>query len=467
VTTVTHSTGAGGDDQHMPTTPPGPRWPASVQTLAWWTRPLPFFERCRSRYGRRFTIRLLDTPPFVNISDPDEIKAVFTAPPEVLHPGEGARILEPVVGSNSVILLDEAPHLEQRRLLLPAFQGERMQRLTALVTEVAEREIATWARDAPVALHRPLQGLTLEIILRAVFGLDPGPRLDRLRARLTRIIDMGATPLGMLPALQRDLGPGSPGRTFARIKSDIDAELAELVDERRRSDAERDDVLAMLLQARHEDGTPMDFQEIRDELMTALLAGHETTASQLAWTLERLSCEPGVLRELVRELDAGEEDAYLTATIQESMRHRPVLPTAEPRLTMEPFSTGSWTYPPGVVLAANAYLLHHDPAIHPDPYAFRPERFLDEQPGTYTWIPFGGGRRRCLGASFAMLEMKVVLRALLAGDALRPAAGGREAARRRSITISPGRGARVVLRPRREQEAAGGVTAPAAASSVV
>jgi cytochrome P450 len=452
----------------MPMTPPGPRWPTTAQTLAWWTRPLPFFERARSRYGQRFTIRLLDTPPMVNLSDPAEIKEVFTAAPDVLHPGEGARILEPIVGPSSVILLDEDPHLEQRRLMLPAFKGERMERLTGLVTEVAEREIAAWPRGVGVALYRPLQALTLEIILRAVFGLDPGPRLDGLRDRLTRIIDFGATPFGMVKWLQRDLGPGSPGRRFAELKAEIDALLRELVDERRASAAERDDVLAMLLQARHEDGSPMRFEEIRDELMTALVAGHETTASQLAWTFALLVRAPGVVRELVRELDAGDDDTYLTAVLNESMRRRPVLPTAEPRLTKQTYSTEAWTYPEGVVLAANAYLLHHDATVYPDPYAFRPERFLDTPPTTYTLIPFGGGRRRCIGASFAVLEMKVVLRALLARDELRPADGGRlELARRRSISISPQRGARVLLRPRAAPGEAGGATAPAASTAGV
>jgi cytochrome P450 len=342
-----------------------------------------------------------------------------------------------------------------------------MQRLTGLVTEVTEREVAAWPRDTPIRLHPRLQALTLEIILRAVFGLDPGPRLDRLRGLLTEIIDMGATPIALIPALQRDLGPGSPGRQFARVKDAIDDELRELIDERRAAAEERDDVLAMLLEATHEDGSPMSFDEIRDELMTALVAGHETTASQLAWAFERLGREPGVVRELQREIDAGDGDAYLTATIQETMRRRPVLPNAEPRLTMGEYEVGGWTYPKGVVLAANAYLVHHDPAIYPDPYAFRPERFLDQAPGTYTWIPFGGGRRRCLGASFALLEMKVVLRAVLAeSDVRAPHGRGPELVRRRSITISPRGGARVVLE-RRSPEVVGGAAAPAASSSGV
>jgi cytochrome P450 family 135 len=204
----------------------------------------------------------------------------------------------------------------------------------------------------------------------------------------------------------------------------------------------------MLLEARHEDGSPMSPVELRDELMTLLVAGHETTASELAWAFERLTRTPEVLGRLTEEIDSGDDDSYVTATVHETLRRRPVLPNAAPRLVIEPVEVGGWRYEPGVCLIADAYLLHHDPDIYPDPYAFRPERFLDEQPGTYTWIPFGGGRRRCLGASFALLEMKIVLRAVLAANELAPAASDNEGARRRSITLSPRAGSRAVLRAR-------------------
>ena len=429
--------------------PPGPRLPKTLQTLGWWTRTAPFFERCRARYGNRFTLLFLQSPPFVHLADPEVVKEVFTAPPEVLHPGQGARILEPVVGVNSVILLDEGAHMSQRKLMLPAFHGEKMQRLSGLVAEVAEREVATWPRGEPIPLHPRLQALTLEIILRAVFGVDPGGRFDALRRRLNTILEVGASPSSMLPVLQR----GRRWRQFVRDREETDSLLFELIDERRRDPGERDDVLAMLLEARHEDGSPMSAQELRDELMTLLVAGHETTASELAWAFERLARTPAVLRRLTDEIDRGGDEAYLTATVQETLRRRPVLPNAAPRLVMEPVEIGGWTYPPGCVLAANAYLIHHDPAIYPDPYAFRPERFLEQGPGTYTWIPFGGGRRRCLGASFAQLEMKIVLRAVLADSELGLAGDGIERTRRRSITVSPGAGAVAVLRAR-EREAA-------------
>jgi cytochrome P450 len=234
----------------------------------------------------------------------------------------------------------------------------------------------------------------------------------------------------------------------------VDELIFGLIEERRHEDADGEDVLTLLLGARHEDGSPMSPAELRDELMTALVAGHETTASQLAWGFERLAREPAAQARLLDELDDGSDEVYLTATIQEIMRRKPVLPNAEPRLVKQPIEIGPITYQPGVVLFASAYLVHHDPVIYPDPYAFRPERFLEQPPGTYTWIPFGGGRRRCLGASFALLEMKLVLRALLAHCELSPTGDRPEVPRRRGISISPARGSRVVLRERRSENRA-------------
>jgi cytochrome P450 len=412
--------------------------------MAWWSRPIAFLEHCRREYGNRFTIRLLATPPFVMIADPAQVKQIFTAAPEVLHPGEGARILEPVVGKNSVILLDEGEHLSQRKLMLPAFHGEKMQRLIGTMQEVAEQEAESWPVGRPIALHPRFQALTLEVILRAVFGLDAGPQLDGLRHRLDVILNESAKPASMIPFLQR----GSKWRQFVQTRSEADAMIFELIDRRRAEDEERDDILSMLLGARHEDGTPMSHQELRDELMTLLVAGHETTASELAWAFERFAREPAVVSRLHDEIDAGNGDEYVTATIQETLRRRPVLPNAAPRLVKQPIEVGGWTYPEGVCLVANAYLIHHDPEIYPDPYAFRPERFLDDSPGTYTWIPFGGGRRRCLGASFALQEMKVVLKAVLSRFDVSPARPELELTRRRAITISPGRSAEVILHAR-------------------
>jgi cytochrome P450 len=439
--------------------PPGPRLPALVQGVGLWTRPLAYLERMRVRYGRRFTVRFPLAPPFVILTEPDQIREVFTAPPDVLHPGEGAKVLEPLVGKNSVILLDEAAHMEQRKLMLPAFHGERMARLSDLMTEVAEREVESWPRDSELPLHPRMQRLTLEIILRTVFGLDPGPRLDALRDRLGDVLAFGDRPISLTPpdpdgTAFKLLSRVGPFADFVRRQAESDRLVFELIDERRADPGEREDILSMLLEARHEDGSPMSTQELRDELLTMLVAGHETTATSLAWAFERLARSPRVLGLLVDDIDAG-GDEYLTATIQETLRRRPVLPNCEPRLVKQPIEVGGWNYPTGVCLVPNSYLLHHDPAIYEDPYEFRPERFLEQPPGTYTWIPFGGGRRRCVGASFALLEMQIVMRAVLARCELRPVSADAEAPRRRNITVRPGGGARAVLRARRPVAVAG------------
>jgi cytochrome P450 len=316
------------------------------------------------------------------------------------------------------------------------------------MTELTEREVASWPREQAVALHPRLQRLTLEIVLRAVFGLEQGAKLDRLRELLTKILEFAENPISLLPFAQRALAGRGPMGRLEGLGEEADRLIFELIDERRREGEGGPDVLALLLSARHEDGSPMSPAELRDELVTALVAGHETTASQLAWGFEQLSREPLVLEKLAGELADDPDDAYLTATIHEIMRQRPVLINAEPRLVKKPVQIGGVDYPPGIVLIANAFLVHHDPDIYPDPHAFRPERFLENAPGTYTWLPFGGGRRRCLGASFAMLEMKIVLRAVIERNLLLPVGSRPETARRRSITISPSRGCEVILRER-------------------
>jgi cytochrome P450 len=446
--------------------PPGPRLPASWQSILAWRYPTGLLERCRARYGTRFTLRVLGQPPFVVLSDPEEIKQVLMAPPDVLHPGEGVRVIESIVGRNSVILLDEDAHLEQRKLMLPAFHGERMQLMAGVMGELAERELASWPRDRAIALHPRLQRLTLEIILRVVFGLQQGAQLDELRETLTELLAFSESPLSLLPLAQRLLSGRGRWARFPHLYAAVDRQLFALIEQRRQehevsgggadADERRDDVLDMLLAARHEDGSPMSAQELRDELVTVLVAGHETTASQLAWAFERLAREPAVTRRLTEELDQGDSDAYLTASIQEILRLRPVLAEAEPRVVKRAIEIGGIEYPPGVALVASAYLVHRDPDIYPRPLELRPERFLDGAGGStagraggqYTWIPFGGGRTRCLGASFALLEMKVVLRAVLSACEIAAVDAKPERTRRRSITLSPAGQATVVLRQR-------------------
>ena len=429
--------------------PPGPRRPALLNLVGLWKRPTAYLERLRARYGTRVTITLPFQREVVLISEPGDVKAILTAPPDVAHPGAGARILQPILGPNSVILLDEAPHMAQRKLLLPAFHGEKMQRLSGLMTQLTEAEIAGWPTGEPLALHPRLQRLTLEIILRAVFGLEQGQRLDDLRETLTGLLEFSESPLSIMPQLQPIASRFGRFRRFAELTERTNELIyAEISERRREQDRDRDDVLTMLLGALHEDDSPMSDEEVRDELMTALVAGHETTASELAWAFERLARDERVRSRLTGEIDAGESDDYLTATINEVLRCKPVVPAPEPRQLVKPFEVGGIRYPAGVTLLVSAYLLHHDPQLYPDPYTFSPERFLNDSPGTYTLIPFGGGRRRCLGASFAIQEMKIVLRAVLARFELAAAQDAPERVARRSITFSPARGATVLLRER-------------------
>ncbi|MDE3133085.1 MAG: cytochrome P450 [Acidobacteriota bacterium] len=436
--------------------PPGPRLPAWMQLLGTWLRPGMSMVASLRRYGRRVTVNLPFQPPLVMISDPDEVKQIFKLAPDVAHPGQGARILEPILGRYSLILLDEDLHLEHRRLLLPAFHGDRMKLLVDLMRELTDAELGSWPTDTPLALHPHLQALTLEVILRAVFGMEQGQRLDELREAVAGILALADRPLSIiLPVADRYLGWMPTMREFKRLRARSRKLIVDEIHDRRAAvasgsaDPEAHDVLAMMLAARHKDDSPMSDQEIHDELMTALVAGHETTASQLAWTFMHLARDRRVATRLSEELDADAGDAYLTATINESLRLRPVLPQVEPRYLKAPVTIGGLHYPAGVALIPAPYMLHHDPEIYPEPFAFRPERFLEQNPGTYTWIPFGGGRRRCLGAAFALQEMKIVITEVLRRFELEPARAAGERSIRRSITISPKQGGTVILRVRR------------------
>jgi cytochrome P450 len=286
-----------------------------------------------------------------------------------------------------------------------------------------------------------MQRITLEVIMRTVFGVQDGPRRERLRRMLSNLLEWGSNPSRM--AMLATLGPERIGRLgmFRRVRAPADELIYEEIRSRREASdlEERDDVLSLLLQARHEDGSPMSDEELRDELMTLLVAGHETTASSLAWAVERSVRTPGVLERL-RDGD----DEYVDAVCKETLRLRPILALVVRRLT-EPMEIGGVELPAGVTVAPCIYLIHRRPDVYPDPYAFRPERFIEQPAGTYTWIPFGGGVRRCLGASFALFEMRVVLRELVARLELRAADPRPERITRRAITLVPERGGEVVV----------------------
>jgi cytochrome P450 family 135 len=423
--------------------PPGPRYPVALQTLGWIARPGPFMERCRDRYGDAFTLRLHNEDTWVLLSDPAAVKQVFTGDPKLLHSGEANGILRPIVGPNSVLLLDDRAHMSQRKLLLPPFHGERMKAYGGLMAEAAEAEIAAWPAGQVVATRPAMQRITLEIVMRAIFGITDTRAMGRMRAALTSMLDWTTKPSRLM--LLVAAGPKGIPRIpeYRAVMAELDAVIAEAIAGRRAASdvAERGDVLSMLLGARHEDdGSPMTDAELRDELVTLLVAGHETTATALSWALERLARHP----EAWARLRSGDEP-YLDAVIKETLRLRPVLPIVLRRLKA-PLEIGGWELPEGVSAVPCIYLMHRRPDIYPDPLAFRPERFLEQPAGTYTWIPFGGGVRRCLGASFAQFEMAAVLRVLARRCAsLEPDGVVPERTARRSITLVPARDGAVVV----------------------
>jgi cytochrome P450 len=425
--------------------PPGPRMPRAMQTAIWSRQAQWMLGQCRARFGDMFTLRIANEGTWVMVSDPESVKQVFTGDPRVFHAGEGNQILSPILGENSVLVLDEKPHIGQRRLLLPPFHGERMQGYGEKMAEIAAREIDSWPTGTPYKLRPRMQAITLEIILETVFGVHERERMEPLRAALRDFLDLTTNPRVLLPVILA--GPERINRfpAFRRRIGRVDELIYGEIAERRAAEdlAERDDVLSMLVAARHEDGSPMSDQEIRDELLTLLVAGHETTATALSWAMERLTRHPQKLERLRDETLAGEE-AYLTATIQETLRLRPVIVIVIRKLT-EPVELAGYELPAGVAVAPSIHLIHRDPEIYPEPEAFLPERFLDNPPGTYTWIPFGGGIRRCLGASFAQFEMSVVLRELVKRHQISPAHPASERPFRRAITETPRHDAEVVL----------------------
>jgi cytochrome P450 len=455
------------------TLPPEPRSSPPVQTLRWTLRPLAFMDQCRREFGDSFSLRFVGFErPMVLISDPAAIKAIYTERSHGLPPGRNI-ILEPILGSQSLLLQEGAEHLARRRLMLPPFHGERMRSYEAVLDEIVSAEVDSWPLHSEFPIHTRMQAITLEAILRVVFGVAEGPRLERLRQMLSTVLTETASPRSQLISLatRRFRGGNAFARYERQLKEVDDLLYAEIAEHRTRPDlAEREDVLSMLMLAefedgpsaerpseiagdderegvKHESGRGMSDKELRDQLMTLLLAGHETTATALAWSFDLLLRHPEPLRRLRDSLEAGEDD-YLRATISESLRLRPVLPIAGRRLATE-LEIEGYTLPAGTDVAPAIWLTHTRPDVYPEPFAFRPERFLGQGPDNYAWIPFGGGIRRCIGAAFAEFEMRIVLREVLTRCDLRKASPRPEKTGRRNITLSPKDGTPVVITARR------------------
>jgi cytochrome P450 len=429
--------------------PPGPRTPRAVQTFGLVARPVPFFERLRRRYGETFTLRVLRAGELVFISDPPSLKRLFGADRRnTIAPGRNV-VLRPILGDQSLLLQEGDEHLRRRKLMLPPFHGERMRAYEAVMARATEREIDSWPIGAEFRLHPRMQAITLEVILSAVFGVEEGERRAALRENLVGILATTRSPVAVGLTVNR-MRRLPRYRRVAEMLAEADRILlAEIADRRADPDLEeREDILSMLVAARFEDGSEMSDEELRDQLMTLLMAGHETTATGLAWAFDLLFRAPEKLERLREEVASDDEHEYLDAVIEETLRIRPVVPFVGRELCEES-ELGGYELPAGTVVMPAIYLAHTRPDVYPDPYEFRPERFLDGGPENFAWIPFGGGTRRCIGAAFAEFEMRVVLTTILRRATLRPATDGPERIVRRNVTLSPRGGTPAILVERR------------------
>jgi cytochrome P450 family 110 len=439
--------------------PPGPREPSFVQLLRFTFQPLEFFEESLARYGDPFTMRLTGLGNFVLVTAPDLLKQIFTGDADELTSGSANKILEPVTGPRSLLLLDGAEHLRMRRLLMPPLHGERMHAYAETMAKAANEEVRRFPSGRPFSLHPHMQAITLEVILRAVFGVDERSRLARLVEVLEKFMEPPPAIFAFAPVLQKDF-PFSPMRIFYRRRQAVDRELYALIDERQKNpDESRPDVLALLLAARDEEGKPLTRGELRDELVTMLVAGHETTATSLSWTIACLLENPTVLQRLEAELAGctqkdGSIDVaavvraeYLDAVVKESLRLRPIVPDVVREVRRVPFELAGYKIPVGTFLTPCIYLAHRQPDVYPEPDRFRPERFIGVKPDPYRWFPFGGGIRRCIGMAFALYEMKVVLATILTRTRLRLTRPVKVV--RRTLTLAPSRGTEVELIERR------------------
>jgi cytochrome P450 len=426
--------------------PPGPALPALIQTALWFGWPVGFMDWCVRRYGDVFTLRLAPGPPMVMVSESSLVEQVLTLTEEAASAGEENAVLAPLLGERSVLMLDGPDHVRQRRLMLPYFHGERMRRQRDAMAAIVKSEVGRWPVDRPFPLLPRMRAITFEVILRVVFGLDDSARLDQLRPSLIRLLEMGSAWM-LVPALRRDLGPLSPWGRFVRLRALVAALLRDEIRERRKSDMRgADSVVDLLLDS-------MDDEELVDALMTLLVAGHETTATSLAWCFELLLRRPDLVQRLRGELSLG-STRLLDAVVRETLRLRPVFRYTSRRLR-NPLVLGAYTIPSGVTVGANIYLAHHRSDHYDDPEVFKPERFLDGAPRSGTWVPFGGGIRRCLGASFATYEMGVVVRTVLEIAELRSASARPERVKMHAITLVPSHSARVVMELRISESSAG------------
>ncbi|HET9676492.1 MAG TPA: cytochrome P450 [Solirubrobacterales bacterium] len=425
--------------------PPGPRMPRALQAVGWTQRPMPFLERCHRRYGDIFTLRIRHYGDWVILSDPDDVKKVFTAG-RAVGVDTANPLLGPLLGPRSVMLLEEPEHMTRRKLMLPSFHGQAVQADSEMMAQVARQEIGRWPVGEPFALWPRMQDITLDVVMRAVFGpASETPRLQPLRESLRSLTTWMNEPRNL--AMLAVLGPGWVTRSSG-YRGAMGAVEAAVMEEVRRRKEEPEGgtpgVVSMLVRARYEDGSPLSDQDLRDELVTLLSDG--PTSSTLAWTFERLLRNPDKLEKL-RDDVVGGDGTYLDAAVKETLRLRPPVPVVVRNL-LEPLTLGGYELPAGTTVAPCIHLIHRDARWYEEPHRFLPERFVGKQPGTYTWIPFGGGVRRCLAASYAEMEMKRVLRLVLETTELRAVETSGERARKSAISFSPDQKGLVIAEPR-------------------
>jgi cytochrome P450 family 135 len=423
---------------------PAARGSGSANTLRWMFRPIPLMERYRERYGPIFRMRL-GPAEVVMVADPTLAKEVLTGDPEAFRAGDTNGLFRPVVGSQSILVLDGEEHMRHRRTLLPALSGGHGRQFADQVREIAARQISAWQPGQKLRLQDEMEAISFESIMRIAFGEDTGPAQDSLRELIPEMMDRCDSAFTMIPWFRRRLAGTTPYARLMSVLDDVDEILFETIEDRRADPLTqmRDDVLSLLVRSEHEDGSALGEREIRDEILTLIMAGYETTTNGLAWAFERLLRAPDKLTRLIAELESG-EDAYLDAVVKETLRCRPVVPVVARRLR-EPAYVGDREISAGTVLMVSIYLVHHDKATYPDPESFQPERFLGGTPDAAAWIPFGGGVRRCLGAVFAQLEMKVVLREVLSSVRLEATEAKPEETARKRFTFAPARGATAVV----------------------
>lgn len=438
---------------------PGPQTPPLVQLIQWIAYPMRYMELCAQRYGDLFTLRLGDqSTPIVFVSNPQVLQEMLAGHSKAFEaPGDLNQLLQPLLGNHSVITLSGASHQRQRQLLMPPFHGERMRTYGEIIAEITAQEMGNWQPGQPFKLRDSTQAITLRVMLRAVFGLEEGPRYQQLEHLLAELIEGSSSPVSAamlyFPALQRDLGPLTPWSRFLQRQRRVDELLyAEIRERRAQPNPNRTDILSLLMAARDEAGEGMTDVELRDELMTLLVAGHETTATALAWALYWIHKLPAVRQTLLQELDGVGDDPsavfrlpYLNAVCAEALRIYPVAMLTFPRVVKEPISLLGYDFEPGTILAGSIYLTHRRPDLYPQPEQFRPERFLERQFSPYEYLPFGGGSRRCIGLAFAQFEMKVVLAQILSCLELTLADQRPVRAVRRGLVTGPAGGVRMMV----------------------